>query len=71
MNATVAALRSFRGDLERLKALRGWTDADIAREIGCGINTIGRMRRDPGSVNSAYTLTVMELLRREERMLHT
>lgn len=65
-NAMSMALAGFRGDLARLLAIKKWSTKDLSARIGCSPRTVERMSSDPGSVRSAYTLTVLELLRQED-----
>lgn len=52
MTVARAAEMRFKGDLAKLKALKGWTDADLAEAIGCGTTTITRMNHSPGRVSA-------------------
>lgn len=64
-----SAEKRFRGDLARLKAFRGWSDADLADEMGCGTATIARLKRQPSRCKAVYILMVQEMLREEEKRL--
>ena len=62
-NAAIA----FRKDLNDLKAITGWKQAEIAQLLGCTRQTVSKLYNDPFSVNGRYILLVQEYLRREER----
>ena len=63
------AEKRFRGDLARLKAFKGWSESDLAANIGCSESTIARLKREPCRCLAVHVLMIQEMLREEERKL--
>ncbi len=53
--------------LDSYKHIKGYSDEQIAKELGCNVKTVSRMRMRPLDVSSRYTLPLLERLHAEER----
>ncbi|WP_455649077.1 hypothetical protein [Enterocloster citroniae] len=53
----------FKIDLYALKEYKGWTDAELGKQLGVTDRTIMNMRKDPCSVNGGFILRVQDMLK--------
>lgn len=66
MKTQYNAIRSFRAEMAALKALKGWTNRDLAAWLGCCESTVSEMYRDPIKSSGRYILLVKQLFREEQ-----
>lgn len=71
MKTQYNAIRSFRADMAGLKALKGWTNRDLAAWLGCCESTVSEMYRDPIKSSGRYILLVKQLFREEQAKMLT
>ena len=48
-----------------IKGLKGWSDTDLARKLGCSRGTVANMKKDPGMVQYKTILRLEKLYRKE------
>lgn len=48
-----------------IKGLKGWSDTDLARKLGCSRGTIANMKTDPMRVRHEYVKRLEQLYRKE------
>lgn len=57
----------FRIKLTTLKTRRKWTDADVAKRLGCSLATVRNMRSNPFRAGGQLILMVQDLYEEAER----
>lgn len=45
--------------------MKGWSDTDLARKLGCSRGTVVNMKKDPGMVQYKTILRLEKLYRKE------
>lgn len=48
-----------------IKGLKGWSDTDLARKLGCSRGTVANMKSDPMRVRHEYLVRLEKLYRKE------
>lgn len=48
-----------------IKGVKGWSDTDLARKLGCSRGTVANMKKDPGMVQYKTILRLEKLYRKE------
>ena len=71
MKTQYNAILSFRAEMAGLKALKGWTNRDLAAWLGCCESTVSDMYRDPTKSTGRSILLVEQLFREERAKMYT
>lgn len=48
-----------------IKGVKGWSDTDLARKLGCSRGTVANMKTDPMRVRHEYVKRLEQLYRKE------
>ncbi len=58
---------SFKIALESYKCIKGYSDEQLAEDLGCSTQTVSNLRKDPFSVSGRYILLLLEKLKMAEK----
>ncbi len=58
---------NFKIALESYKCIKGYSDEQLAEDLGCSTKTVSNLRKDPLSGSGRYILPLLEKLKIAER----
>ncbi len=61
---------NFHAQLDRLMRLKGWTQPQLAKALGCSERTVSKLFITPLDVSARYTEAVREMVVEEERRFY-